>query len=305
MSDKKYPRRIRYAASARRKFRTDKKVFILYIILRVIVVAALTLSIVRGDFDSAFICLLVLVLFLVPEFIQRTLKIEFPTTLQFVILLFIFAAEILGELSNYYIQFKYWDKLLHITWGFLCAAVGYSLVDIFNRDEHFGVRLSPIFLSIVAFTFSMTIGVLWEFFEFAADMILRTDMQKDTVVNTISSVLLDPTNTNKAVIIKDITDVVVNGESLGVGGYIDIGLFDTMEDLFVNFVGALVFCVIAYIGSSGGRLGRFSRRFIPRVKNPSEVSEEEKRYNDDMRAFARAEKMRLDAKQKETQESKR
>ena len=77
----------------------------------------------------------------------------------------------------------------------------------------------------------MTIGVLWEFFEFGMDFFLGTDMQKDTVIHAIHSVSLDPTLSNKVVTIPDIQDVVINGESLGLGGYLDIGLLDTMEDL--------------------------------------------------------------------------
>ena len=114
--------------------------------------------------------------------------------------------------------------MLHTINGFICAAFGFALVDIFNRNRRIKFELSPVFLAIVAFCFSMTIGVLWEFFEFGMDMIFKTDMQKDFVINTISSVKLDPTNSNKAVIIKNITDVAVNGESLGLGGYLDIGL---------------------------------------------------------------------------------
>jgi len=303
MSNKKYPFRVRLAATARQKFKNEKKEFFAYIILRTIVIAALVLSIIRQDIDSAFICLLVLVLYMIPDFIERTFKMELPTTLEIVILVFIFAAEILGELSNYYIQFKHWDTILHITWGFLCAAVGYSLIDLFDRDEHFGVKLSPLFLSIFAFCFSMTIGVFWEFFEFAADMLLRTDMQKDTVINSISTVLLDPTNSNKAIIINDISDVVINGESLGVGGYIDIGLFDTMEDLFVNFIGAFVFCVICYIGRSGGTLGRFARSFIPRIKGSKEISEDEEQLYEEMQAFTHAELEKLQTKQNESKEN--
>ena len=72
------------------------------------------------------------------------------------------------------------------------------------------------------------------------------DMQKDTIVHTISSVMLDPTNSNIPITIDGITSVAVNGQDLGFSGYLDIGLYDTMEDLFVNFIGATVFSVIGY-----------------------------------------------------------
>ena len=92
----------------------------------------------------------------------------------------------------------------------------------------------------------MTIGVLWEFFEFFMDSFFGMDMQKDTVVHAIHSVTLDPTRTNQVVTISGITDTAVNGESLGLGGYLDIGILDTMKDLFVNFIGAVVFSIIGY-----------------------------------------------------------
>jgi len=152
---------------------------------------------------------------------------------------------------------------MHTVWGFLCAAIGYSLVDILNRDESAHFHLSPAFVAVVAFCFSMTIGVMWEFFEFSADRLLGMDMQKDTVITQISSVMLDPTNSNIPVVIREIGDVSINGTELGLGGYLDIGLYDTMEDLFVNMIGALTFSVIGLLRSRGKRAQRIADQFIP------------------------------------------
>ena len=221
-------------------------VFTVYMVLRLIVLATLVSSILRGEYESAFICLLVLALFMLPFFIQQNFGIELPSTLEIIILLFIFAAEILGELKCYFITFSHWDSMLHTTTGFLCAATGFALIDILNRNSRIKFQLSPIYVALTAFCFSMTVGVLWEFFEFGMDRIFLTDMQKDTVVNVISSVSLNPDGVNKAVIIRDITDTAVNGQSLGLGGYLDIGLIDTMKDLLVNFIGAVVFSVFGY-----------------------------------------------------------
>ena len=121
-----------------------------------------------------------------------------------------------------------------------------SLVDLLNRDAKIKFQLSPLYVAIAAFCFAMTVGVLWEFVEFAADRIFLLDMQKDTVVHTISSVMLDETNRNIPIVIQDIQSTAVNGVDLGLGGYLDIGLYDTMEDLFVSFVGAVTFSVIGY-----------------------------------------------------------
>ncbi len=253
-----------------------------YILLRFFVIAVMVAQFFNGNFENVFLCLLTLVLFLLPTIIERSLQIDLPNTLEIIILLFIFAAEILGEIRAFYTTYQGWDTMLHTLNGFLCAAIGFSLVDMLNRAKRFSLSLSPVFMAVVAFCFSMTIGVLWEFFECGMDRLFLLDMQKDTVVSSISSVMLDPTGGNTPVIIRDITDVIVvsGGEqiSLGLGGYLDIGILDTMKDLAVNFVGAAVFSFIGYFYVKGRGTGRFAKRFIPQVveeeKENSSSSEE-------------------------------
>ena len=178
----------------RSAIRRQPVVFAVYLVLRLIVLASLVSAILRQEYESAFVCVLVLFLFMLPFFIQKNFGICLPSTHEIIILLFIFAAEILGELQSYFIQYPYWDTMLHTTNGFLCAAVGFSLIDILNRDAKIKFTLSPVYVALAAFCFSMTIGVLWEFFEFGMDRLFHMDMQKDTIVHTISSVMLDPTN---------------------------------------------------------------------------------------------------------------
>ena len=240
-------------------------VFTVYMVLRLIVLATLVSSILRGEYESAFICLLVLALFMLPFFIQQNFGIELPSTLEIIILLFIFAAEILGELKCYFITFSHWDSMLHTTTGFLCAATGFALIDILNRNSRIKFQLSPIYVALTAFCFSMTVGVLWEFFEFGMDRLFLMDMQKDTVVQSITSVMLDPTNSNVPVTIDGITSVAVNGQELGFDGYLDIGLYDTMKDLFVNFVGAVVFSTIGYFYIKRRGQGKLAKAFIPTI----------------------------------------
>lgn len=244
-----------------------KSSFMVYVVLRALVILCMVRQIFNQNYENVFLCILVLALFLVPSFLQVELKIELPTVLEIIILLFIFAAEILGEIGEYYIIFPNWDTILHTMNGFLMAAIGFSLVDILNRDERIKFELSPVFMAIVAFCFSMTVGVLWEFFEFAMDRVVGYDMQKDTIIHSFSSVMFDPKGGNKAIMLKDINDVIVNGQSLGLGGYLDIGLFDTMFDLFVNFVGAVVFCVIGFFFIKYNGQGKFAKRFIPVLKD--------------------------------------
>ena len=267
----KSPRRT--GAQLKAAIRRQPAVFAVYTILRLIVLATLVSSILRGEYESAFICLLVLVLFMLPFFIQQNFGIELPSTLEIIILLFIFAAEILGELKCYFITFHHWDTMLHTTTGFLCAATGFALIDILNRNSRIKFQLSPIYVALVAFCFSMTVGVLWEFFEFSMDRLFHMDMQKDTVVNSITSVMLDPTNSNIPVTIDGITSVQVNGQELGFGGYLDIGLYDTMKDLFVNFIGAVVFSTIGYFYIKHRGHGKLASAFIPTITDDTDSAE--------------------------------
>ena len=265
--------------------RRQPAVFTVYLVLRLIVLATLVSSVIRGEYESAFICLLVLALFILPFFIQQNFGIELPSTLEIIILLFIYAAEIMGEIGAYYVNYPYWDTVLHTLNGFLCAAIGFSLLDILNRHSEARFHLSPLYLAIVAFCFSMTVGVIWEFFECTMDQLFFLDMQKDTVVSTIGSVMLDPTGGNTPVVLKDITDVIIvqadgTQTALGLGGYLDIGLLDTMEDLFVNFIGALTFSIIGYFYVCSRGENKFAKRFIPVANNstrpkdaPSEAPE--------------------------------
>ena len=250
--------------------RRQPVVFAVYLILRLIVLATLVSSIIRGEYESAFICLLVLALFMLPFFLQQNFGIELPSTLEIIILLFIFAAEILGELECYFITYPHWDSMLHTTTGFLCAATGFALIDILNRNSRIKFELSPIYVALAAFCFSMTVGVLWEFFEFGMDRLFHMDMQKDTVVQSITSVMLDPTNSNIPVTIDGIHSVAVNGQDLGFDGYLDIGLYDTMADLFVNFIGAVVFSTIGYFYIKRRGKGRLARAFIPTLSEAAD-----------------------------------
>ena len=243
---------------------------VIYSFLRLSVILVMIAQIFNRNFYLELLCILTLVLFMMPSLIERQLRIDLPDTLEVIILFFIFAAEILGEIQAYYIHFPYWDTMLHTLNGFLCAAIGFSLVDLLDRTERFSFKLSPVFMALTAFCFSMTVGVLWEFFEHFVDTYLLYDMQKDTIVNAISTVMLDETQTNKVVHVKDIADVILvhsdgTTQALGLGGYLDLGLYDTMKDLFVNFIGAVVFSIVGFFYIKNRGRGWFARRFIPNI----------------------------------------
>lgn len=244
---------------------------VIYLVLRFLVIICMILQILRGDLNNALLCLLSLILLFAPLFIQNKFEITLPNDLEIAIYLFIFSAEILGEIDNFFGIIPYWDIILHTINGFLATAVGFSLVDLLNKNSK-NINLSPFYLCLVAFCFSMTIGVLWEFFEYGCDKFLNVDMQKDTVIQKISSVALNPDVENKAVVVDDIGKTIIydtNGDVLQVidNGYLDIGLNDTIEDLFVNFIGAIVFSCFAFFDLKHNRSNSFINRFVPTKGN--------------------------------------
>ncbi len=230
--------------------KTDKKSFILYSVLRTLVLLTLIRCLWMKNYESAMVCVLSLGLLLLPSFFETSLKIQIPTAFEMTIYLFIFAAEILGEINHFYVLLPGWDTILHTINGFLCAVVGFSLVDLLNRKSE-DIKLSPLYVTIVAFCFSMTIGVLWEFLEFAADQFLHFDTQKDFIVGSFSSVTLDPNQAGGLVRVSEITETLIHttsGETIRIeNGYLDIGIIDTMKDLLVNFLGAIVCSILGYL----------------------------------------------------------
>ena len=266
MKDKqtrKERRELRRQDVQRRLKRKSRATLITYAVIRLLILAVMIRSITAGNSENAFTCLLSLFLLYLPSIIERKLEMRLPTALEITVVVFIFASEILGEIACFYVTVPFWDKAMHTVSGFIYAAVGYSMADILNRDKRTSFRLSPVFLAVVAFCFSMTIGALWEIFEFSVDNLLMKDMQKDTVIQHITSVTLDPTRSNIPITISGITDTVVNGESLSLGGYLDIGLYDTMEDLIVNMIGALVFSVGGFFQQKRKHRSKMAEYFAP------------------------------------------
>ena len=250
-----------------KELREHKSSFLVFYTLRLLVIVTFVRQLMLNSYESAFFCILTLMLLYLPSWVQVKLRIELPPPLEIIILCFIFAAEILGEVNAFYVVIPGWDTMLHTLNGFLSAAVGFSLVMLLNDDERLTFDLSPLFLALVAFCFSMTIGVLWEFFEFFMDVVFHTDMQKDTVIHSIYTVTLDPTLSNQVITVPGIQEVAVNGHDLELGGYLDIGLMDTMKDLLVNFIGAAVFSTLGYFyAASKGRKQTAAIRFGPSKK---------------------------------------
>lgn len=235
---------------------------------------------VRGHWESVMTCILTLILFLIPVILGRKLHIRLPAAMEITVPVFIFCAEVLGEIACFYVRYPFWDTALHTVNGFLFAAFGFCLVDLLNENPRLKFQLSPQFVAVAAFCFSVTIGVLWEFFEYTMDHLLMLDMQKDTFITAFQSVALDQTDSNIAVPVGEITRTVLclrDGSRIVLPGYLDIGLTDTVKDLFVNFIGAAVFSVLGgvYLARRGKR--GLAAAFIP-VVEPAAV-QMTKEYN--------------------------
>ena len=267
-SIKKYLLCLKEALS--KEIKEHRSSFAVYMILRTLVIIVLIRQIFTQNYENIFVCVLTLLLFIVPSLVQLTFKVELPIFLEILILVFIYAAEILGEIDNYYFSIPYWDTILHTINGFVCAAIGFSLVGLLNKKEKIKFFVSPVFFAIVSFTFSMTIGVMWEFFEYSMDRFFGMDTQKDTLIQEIHSAGVD--DQLPAFSIDEIQEVTINGEVISDKGYVDIGLIDTMSDLFVNFVGATVFSIFSYFYSKNSKQFAYIQFFIPTKK------EEDKDY---------------------------
>lgn len=246
-------------------YETKKSTLTVYFVLRFLVLLTFVRQVFLKEWSNAILCLFCLILFLIPFFIEKKFKIRIPNTFEIIILCFIFAAEILGEINSFYIHINHFDTILHTLNGFLCAGIGFSVIDLLNENVS-SIKLSPLFVSLVAFCFSMTIGILWEFFEFSADKYFNADMQKDRILTKINTVELDETKTNKVITIDGIEKTVLydkDGNYLAeFDGYLDIGIIDTMKDLFVNFLGAIFFSAFGYLYITNRDKYKFVDRFL-------------------------------------------
>ncbi len=264
---------------AEKKKKSDKRK-IIHVVLSVLVILVMIRQFFMGNYSNVFTCILTILLFTIPTFVDHRLNIKMPILLEVIILFFIFAAEIMGEIQSFYTIIPLWDTILHTINGFIMAAIGFAMIDILNQSPRIHITMSPWFVAFVTFCFSMTIGVLWEFFEYGMDQIFLTDMQKDWMVHDIASVLLNPSGLNDPITIKDVTRTVISGTIDGIprdwvidGAYLDVGLIDTMKDLIVNCIGAIVFSIFGFLYIKTRGKGRLVTSLIPKLKTREEIME--------------------------------
>ena len=169
-------------------------------------------------------------------------KIDLPV---YLFGLFYAIGPMLGQCYNLYYTVSWWDKMLHISGGVMFAFLGLFLFEKYVGKD----KKKMVMTAVFALCFSIAIAVLWEFCEFGADTFLGMDMQDDTVITHINSYLLNE-GVGIAGSIENIEEVIVNGQVLPVKGYIDIGLTDTILDMLLETMGAVVVAMI-YIASKG------------------------------------------------------
>lgn len=176
-------------------------------------------------------------LLLLPMAMERLLRCRFWMPVYLFCLAYALCA-MMGQCWNAYYLIPWWDKMLHICGGVLFTILGVCLLRwIAPENKHLAAA------ALFGLLFSMAVAVLWEFVEFGMDSLLETDMQNDTVITGFSSYLLGDT-IGKTASIGNITSVLVNGVPLPVQGYLDIGLTDTMVDMLVETIGAILTCLL-------------------------------------------------------------
>lgn len=243
---------------------------IVYYFLKVIIIICLINQVKNTNWNNATICILTLILSEVPNLIKIYYNIELTATLEVLFYFFIFFAEILGELGNLYHTFPYLDTILHIVSGFTMAGFGFALINIINKDKNIQKKLDYSFIVLFSICFSMTVGITWEFCEFTIDQTLGKDMQKDQIIKMISSTKINKNKEKDPIIISDINETIIyanNNETI-INGYLDIGLIDTMKDLFVNLLGAYIFTLIIKYDFKSEKKNNLTKFFMPKlIKN--------------------------------------
>lgn len=179
-----------------------KFVKILYYFTRAVLIFSFIMFIFTFQWESAFSTILIFILVITPRILKRKYKFFFPKELDVFIGFFIFLTLFLGSLRDYYEKFPWWDTLLHFESGILLGMVGFVLVYTLNSNEVGKIKMSPFFISIFSVNFSVFIGVVWEMYEYFADMLFGFNMQRDGLPDTMSDLIV---NAVGAIIVATIT----------------------------------------------------------------------------------------------------
>lgn len=208
---------------------------IIFKLIKVIVSIHLFIVLIKGNLTTTFILLFTLILLFLADFVQK--KLCYKDSIKLLIYIFIIGTEVLGEAYNFYDRISYFDIIMHTLSGFIISAVAVSILKILNNNS------SKRLIIIFSLAFTMMIASFWEIMEFTIDRLVGSDMQKDTVITKVTSSLLskDDVLTSKVVDKATLNNIDLVKEY---GGYIDIGLYDTIEDLIFGLFGAVIYIII-------------------------------------------------------------
>jgi len=171
--------------------KSDRVKLAIYILFRILVVAAGTVAVFRANWINFALSLVTLFLTFLPTIIRREFHVYYPGEFEILVLLFIFASMYLGEIHSFYARIWWWDLMLHALSGVIIAAIGFSLVGILNGEERLAVELSPAFVAIFSFSFALSMGVIWEIYEFSMDSLFGLNMQKSGLSDTMGDLIVD------------------------------------------------------------------------------------------------------------------
>ncbi|OCL26770.1 hypothetical protein U472_12110 [Orenia metallireducens] len=160
-------------------------------LFRLLLLGAIIGNVLTKNWLNLFTSILTLALTYLPTFLRDKNYIYIPPVFQLITLVFIFASLYLGELNEYYLKFWWWDIMLHALSGVILGFIGFVLIYILNKDTKVNLALSPLFIAIFSFTFAVSVGGLWEIFEFTMDSIFGLNMQKSGLVDTMWDLIVD------------------------------------------------------------------------------------------------------------------
>lgn len=208
-----------------------KKIIIL---MRVVVIFYLIIGIIKWNTTTVVAALLSLVLMTITSYLKKKLNLD--KKLELLIYIFIITTEVLGQIYHFYTRVPIFDIIIHTYSSFVISYIALIII-----KKH---KLPKIITILFIFSFAMMCESIWEIFEFSTDRLLKTDMQKDTIINEITSCYLSEDKDTPTTMVID--NVVVNNISFTdkYNGYLDIGLYDTISDMSCALVGALIFIII-------------------------------------------------------------
>jgi len=169
----------------------DRTKAIVFISVRLSVIIAGVIAVLNRNWMYLGMSVLTLLIMLLPSIAEKKLKLDFPSEFDIIVILFIYAALFLGELYQFYERFWWWDTMLHSFSGLILGNIGYALVSYLNGNNNLNINLSPVFVALFSFCFALSIGALWEIYEFSMDSFFGLNMQRTGLDDTMKDLILD------------------------------------------------------------------------------------------------------------------